>query len=394
MYTFVQIEKLMFLLFFTLYFFFLADPCSPFTPKGCAMAFMFIVTILVIAICRVHMKRSLLLTRCPAARSGIMMSPLSGNRAPHHHHGLQHMPLYDLDVLLNRPSYPAASSASPHSGLLVTYNINNGVQFVGRPIDPPPYCEIVASPPREGPPPPYASHEILPRANPEASSVEADNADDIPCERDSLLGSSREVECLEDAQLRGNTEYLDTVAPDLLSAALVDRNCQPGSAISLMESNDVHEHDALSNPDAICSLGNDERLGELTVVNGVSVDSYENSVVATKVPDTHDSTLRKVEVTGKSAADISNVRRLDSSASKISCTTRDESGFNVVCDSQEAALQCLHDTFIAVHANQGDLTPRTVGAATDVARIKTAGTVAASVTLENYARTQVGTHAE
>lgn len=43
----------------------------------------------------------------------------------------------------------------------MTYNINNGVQFVGRPVNPPPYSEIVRAPPREGPPPPYASHENI-----------------------------------------------------------------------------------------------------------------------------------------------------------------------------------------------------------------------------------------
>lgn len=43
----------------------------------------------------------------------------------------------------------------------MTYNINNGVQFVGRPVEPPPYSEIAPVPPREGPPPPYVSQENL-----------------------------------------------------------------------------------------------------------------------------------------------------------------------------------------------------------------------------------------
>ncbi|PNF29618.1 hypothetical protein B7P43_G16738 [Cryptotermes secundus] len=363
-----------------------------YTVVGCAMAFMFIVTILVIAICRVHMKRSLLVTRCPTARGGIMMSPLTGNRAPHHHHhGLQHMPLYDLDVLLNRPSYPPASSVSPHSGLLVTYNINNGVQFVGRPIDPPPYCEIVASPPREGPPPPYASHETLPHANPEASSVDPDSVDDIPCERDSLLGPSTEVEHLENAQLRGNTEYLDTLAPDLLNAGPVflsgqqrsmqevDRSCQLGSAISLTVSSNVNDHNVVSSPDTASSLGNYERAGEITVQNGVGVNSCENIIVTPKVPDTDDVSPRNMGVMGKSSPDVSTVHLVDSSVNKISCITQDESSFSVVCHSQENPLQCLHDTFIAIHANQGDLNPR----------IKSADTATPNVTLGSYARTQV-----
>lgn len=120
-----------------------------YTVIGCAMVFMLIVTILVVAICRVHMKRSLL-SRYPAASVGIGTSLPSRSANIHHLQSEQHIPLYDLDVYLNR---------SP--GLLVTYNINNGVQFVGHPIDPPPYCEVVASPPREGPPPPYASREDL-----------------------------------------------------------------------------------------------------------------------------------------------------------------------------------------------------------------------------------------
>jgi len=54
--------------------------------------------------------------------------------------------------------------ATTASGLLVTYNINNGVQFVGRPTDnPPPYSEesTITIPPAEGPPPPYCSVENL-----------------------------------------------------------------------------------------------------------------------------------------------------------------------------------------------------------------------------------------
>ncbi|XP_069691221.1 uncharacterized protein [Periplaneta americana] len=351
-----------------------------YTVVGCAMAFMFIATILVIAICRVHMKRSSLLTRCPGARGGIMMAPHSGNRAHHHHHhGLQHVPLYDLDVLLNRSHYPPTSPVPPHSGLMVTYNINNGVQFVGRPIDPPPYCEIVASPPREGPPPPYASHENLPRSNLEANSTAQDDVDvdDNPCERDSLLGAGRSAENVENIRLRG--EYLETLAPALLNAGTVllssqqprdetERNCQVGS--------DVHDHNLVSSSDTICSFGNDDRMGELLVESGLNVSSCENVVVAPKVPETCDITLSNVGVTGKSSANTSHVHHLDSSTgtNKIS---QDESSFNMVCDNQENPLQCLHDTFVA-----GDMTPGVDAAA--AVRAKATDTAATSVT----ARTQ------
>lgn len=105
------------------------------------MAFMFIVTILVIAICRVHIKRTIV-SRCPLNHQHLRPgSPLRPQ-----------IPLYDIDMFLDHHS-------ESHPGLLVTYNINNGVQFVGRPVDPPPYCEVIDSPPREGPPPPYVSRE-------------------------------------------------------------------------------------------------------------------------------------------------------------------------------------------------------------------------------------------
>lgn len=53
------------------------------------MAFMFIVTILVIMICRVHMKRAMN-SRCPQQIR---------NPGPRPRHSI---PLYDLDVYLNR----------------------------------------------------------------------------------------------------------------------------------------------------------------------------------------------------------------------------------------------------------------------------------------------------
>lgn len=124
-----------------------------YTVIGCAMAFMFIVTILVIAICRVHMKRSMMSRYPVPPRGAATVLPPSNI-----HHRAEHLPYYDLDVYLNRS---ALSDTITAPGLLVTYNINNGVQFVGHPIDPPPYCEVIASPPREGPPPPYASREDL-----------------------------------------------------------------------------------------------------------------------------------------------------------------------------------------------------------------------------------------
>ncbi|KAJ1527383.1 hypothetical protein ONE63_007367 [Megalurothrips usitatus] len=145
-----------------------------FTVIGCAMAFMVIVTILVIAICRVHMKRTLM--------AGATISPgaygVTGSRSCM---GRMPQQMYDVDLFFGHT----------RPGLLVTYNINNGVQFVGRPVDPPPYSEVVSTPPREGPPPPYVSHENLSRtvASEDLSRVEEDSEDNVAHESDALLST-------------------------------------------------------------------------------------------------------------------------------------------------------------------------------------------------------------
>lgn len=52
---------------------------------------------------------------------------------------------------------------APNASLLVTYNINNGVQLMGRPVEPPPYEEVAnqGANNRDEPPPPYVSRENL-----------------------------------------------------------------------------------------------------------------------------------------------------------------------------------------------------------------------------------------
>lgn len=68
------------------------------------MAFMFIVTILVIAICRVQIKRAMN-SRCSQQNR----NAICGRRA---------VPLYDLDVYLNRTAdtnYPGGESISSYS---------------------------------------------------------------------------------------------------------------------------------------------------------------------------------------------------------------------------------------------------------------------------------------
>jgi hypothetical protein len=128
-----------------------------YTVIGCSMAFMFIITIMVIAICRVHLRRSAL------SQMQLSHSQLRSRMGPG--------PFGEL--LFNSAAGgggggggggQAGGAGMPYAvtnGLLVTYNINNGVQFMGRPVNPPPYSEQPSIPPREGPPPPYCSVENL-----------------------------------------------------------------------------------------------------------------------------------------------------------------------------------------------------------------------------------------
>lgn len=122
-----------------------------YTIIGCAVAFIFIVTIMVVAVCRVHMKQTAMTASHPrtlVARSALYWA---------------HRPPHDVDTCfpvggqrsLHRVPYP------PSTNLLVTYNINNGIQLVGRIVEPPPYSEVVLEPSVDGPPPPYTSTDNL-----------------------------------------------------------------------------------------------------------------------------------------------------------------------------------------------------------------------------------------
>jgi len=50
---------------------------------------------------------------------------------------------------------------APGGGVLVTYNVSEGLHLLGHPSNPPPYDEIVQVPPTQGPPPPYSSLDNL-----------------------------------------------------------------------------------------------------------------------------------------------------------------------------------------------------------------------------------------
>lgn len=161
------------------------------------MAFMFIM-IIIIAIGRVHVRRTIL-SRCSTGRN----LPLGrgGNVHGNHFNGFS---FYDLDLYFNRSGLNGRDLAV--NPLLVTYSINNGVQFVGRPIDPPPYCEVVTSPPKEGPPPLYVSQENLTvQHTVKVDNLNSENEDEYP----DILIDSQESE--SDALLEQNPQCVSVI---------------------------------------------------------------------------------------------------------------------------------------------------------------------------------------
>ena len=135
---------------------------------GCAVAFVLIVTFTVIAVCRVHMRRSALANAYAAYRSDTRVwSDLDSYLASNGrwNRGLLRSDLSRSPGLVLNSFGVNDPSANT---LLVTYNINNGVQLMGRPIEPPPYEEVAIQGPRDEPPPPYVSRENLHQANNDA----------------------------------------------------------------------------------------------------------------------------------------------------------------------------------------------------------------------------------
>lgn len=139
-----------------------------YTIIGCAVAFVLIVTFTVITVCRVHMRRSALPNAYAAYRSDTRVwSDLDSYLATSNNRWTRGLLRSDLSrspgLVLN--SYGDAGGPGPNTSLLVTYNINNGVQLMGRPVEPPPYEEVAAgrhaTGNRDEPPPPYVSRENL-----------------------------------------------------------------------------------------------------------------------------------------------------------------------------------------------------------------------------------------
>ena len=146
-----------------------------FESLGCAVAFVLIVTFTVIAVCRVHMRRSALANAYAAYRTDARVwSDLDSYLASSNGRWSRGLLRSDLSrspgLVLNSFGEPGLGGG-PSTSLLVTYNINNGVQLMGRPIEPPPYEEVAAAGPatagqanpgsRDEPPPPYVSRENL-----------------------------------------------------------------------------------------------------------------------------------------------------------------------------------------------------------------------------------------
>lgn len=122
-----------------------------YTIIGCAIAFIFIVTIMVVAVCRVHMKQAAMSLH---PRRLVSRTPLYWSRRPPHD-----LEAYLRDSALG-PIHPL-SYPHPSANLLVTYNINNGVQLMGNVVEPPSYSEVMEELTVSEPPPPYSSAENL-----------------------------------------------------------------------------------------------------------------------------------------------------------------------------------------------------------------------------------------
>lgn len=133
-------------------------------------------TFTVIAVCRVHTRRSALANAYAAYRSDARVwsdldSYLASSGTSHHQRWGRGLLRSDLSrspgLVLN--SFGTDHGPGPSTSLLVTYNINNGVQLMGRPVEPPPYEEVApvgharpgANQQRDEPPPPYVSRENL-----------------------------------------------------------------------------------------------------------------------------------------------------------------------------------------------------------------------------------------
>ncbi|CAG0895135.1 unnamed protein product [Darwinula stevensoni] len=132
------------------------------TTIGCVLALVFVVLCSIIGVCRINMRRSIMKYTSRHVRSYLNQ---------HEHHHLSHP---DVGLHLN------PNTQSTFGNIIVTYNINNGVQLRGPAVNPPAYSEVVRLPLQDIPPPPYVSVEDV-RHDPQAAQLllEENNNGDI-----------------------------------------------------------------------------------------------------------------------------------------------------------------------------------------------------------------------
>ncbi|XP_023217196.1 low-density lipoprotein receptor class A domain-containing protein 3-like [Centruroides sculpturatus] len=180
-----------------------------YTIVSCAIAFIFITTIMVVAICRIHMRRSVMslssrrnpignnrrLLRWPWYLGRLRRRGNENSENPWQTRcQIVYPNLENEETLLDTHQYrtqivPYSCSLSTHGSFIVTYSNSDGVQLVEHLPKPPPYTEssdstVHLSPFSTNgiPPPPYRSVEDLPAINgsqstlspPEINSTEND----------------------------------------------------------------------------------------------------------------------------------------------------------------------------------------------------------------------------
>ncbi|XP_022252057.1 uncharacterized protein LOC106468044 [Limulus polyphemus] len=149
-----------------------------YTIVSCAIAFIFITTVMVVAICRIHMRKSAMSLhsrrRCSStSRSGLWRSwfgerrSANGNLQNHgnNQEGRSHVSDADLEDASSDidhsqvPLNPYSCTLSSHGSFIVSYSVGNGVHFIRHLPKPPPYSETLIT--SSGPPPPYSSVENI-----------------------------------------------------------------------------------------------------------------------------------------------------------------------------------------------------------------------------------------
>lgn len=169
-----------------------------YTVSGCVVAFLILLLLVTLAVCRLQVKRgwSWRYTFGGSSQGGPHVSNTRGA-------GRAHPPitLHDLDVYF--ASLRRVDSRHSLVGHGITYNINNGVQIVGGPPLPPPYSATVNNDPRQvlnDPPPPYNAAVGHPPAGQQDQDADA---------RLPLLMMNNNEEDNNNGDINGNSDMVD-----------------------------------------------------------------------------------------------------------------------------------------------------------------------------------------